>query len=411
MINIYINHMNNKTNYLEKYLKYKNKYLEIKNNQSDDFFSVKQSQLGGEIGYYTTSSSHIKKHFNLIPNKGTQNCGVYLPKDKTQNNKILICNNTQISDIIINFINNNQGIYPKLFAELKTDDNNNIKYYYLWEKLNGDIRDLITNIIPKKYIPIEYYDFFYMKLYYKPQNIYVTDDEEKFNVLNKSNDFMKITNFSINFPLFENTITFCNKVDYQNIIKKLEIINKISNDRYDKMKDNFNKIIEEIENLFVDLFIEISKKMFIMDINGLKYTDLKYDNICYSIDKNGKYLFYLIDPESTCGIKDKPTIYWTPPNIMEIISGRLQDRFSVLKNFEIKPDIFEDFCSPMFNFIILDNNIEMDYNNISKIFGQTKPLNVHLIQCAQTSYTPKKHNIFSLDLDTNEKIKNFIGIN
>ena len=58
------------SNYKEKYLKYKNKYLSLRN-----------ILIGGTV---KNLRSNIINGYNQLPNKGTQNCGVfYNYKDET----------------------------------------------------------------------------------------------------------------------------------------------------------------------------------------------------------------------------------------------------------------------------------------------------------------------------------------
>jgi len=81
------------SNYIEKYLKYKNKYLSLKN-----------ILIGGTT---KKTRSNIVNGYSKLPNKGTQNCGVYYNyKDP---NKILLCNKTKLSDEQLEFLNINNN--------------------------------------------------------------------------------------------------------------------------------------------------------------------------------------------------------------------------------------------------------------------------------------------------------------
>ena len=86
--------------YYEKYIKYKNKYLF-------------QKQNGGKFLALKRDKQFLDSNFNEIINKGTQNCGVFI--NRKNKNQILICNTNKIPEEKINFIIDNQEIYPPLY--------------------------------------------------------------------------------------------------------------------------------------------------------------------------------------------------------------------------------------------------------------------------------------------------------
>jgi hypothetical protein len=194
-------------------------------------------------------------------------------------------------------------------------------------------------------------------------------------------------------------------------MKKLGIMKTIIDDGYDYIESKMDYVITKIENIFTELFKVISKNIYMMNQKGFNYSDFKYDNICFDIDENGEYIFYFIDPESTCrdGYSD---IF---KDGYKEIARQLEDRFSILKYNELKKNIFENFCSPMFNFVNFNSSINFD-NYITPIlflFVEYHKNNITtkiITDCAQKLYVQRKEKIFPLIINSEEKFKEFVGL-
>ena len=111
-----------------KYFKYKKKYLFLRK----DIFK----QMKGGVDIQIITQDKLTKEYTEIPNKGTQNCGVFNKNDDSD--KILICNYEPLPEYKLDFLLQNLGIYPKLYTIFREEKSG--KYYYLWEKMDGDLR-------------------------------------------------------------------------------------------------------------------------------------------------------------------------------------------------------------------------------------------------------------------------------
>ena len=230
--------------YKSKYLKYKNKYLNL------------QKLYGGTI---ENTEANIINGYTELSNKGTQNCGVYINyKDP---NKILLCNYKKLSNEQHTFLNLNNNsalkIYPRFYQLYHSTDTN--KYFYLWEKMDGDLRDFFLKHIParilKKHKPnvteeqIKIFtDFINCKSY--QDKLYVIDNDynkEKYTLLGSY--------YGINL-LYKNTDNNIKFIKY-----KLNIIKLYDMHLYDI--DYIHKII----NIFVNSTdFNNTKKSFINNI-------------------------------------------------------------------------------------------------------------------------------------------------
>ncbi len=139
----------------------KNKYKKYKN-----------IKIGGS--FEILPEEDIISNYYKIDSKGTQNCGIYLNKEVEKNNEILICNNRPLSDEIFKFLalpDNNS--YPRLYNKFMTNNAEETKYYYLWEKMDGDLRDLFLVEIPKQVVLEIYKENQSSSSFKQPVNVYI----------------------------------------------------------------------------------------------------------------------------------------------------------------------------------------------------------------------------------------------
>ena len=128
----------------KKYLKYKNKYLDLKKLIGGASPANGAKSDDDTFEYIESTESEILQNYTKIPNKGTQNCGVFINKSK--GNKILICDKYILDINKIEFLLETENIYPRLYKIYHATDTN--KIFYLWKKMDGDIRDFIFEHIP-----------------------------------------------------------------------------------------------------------------------------------------------------------------------------------------------------------------------------------------------------------------------
>ena len=397
---------------------YKKKYLNLK-------------QIGGKFISVIRPQSYIDANFDRIKNKGTQNCGVFL--NKKNKNQILICDKEKLPENKINFILQHPDIYPTLYAEIivenKNNNNlnkNNNKYYYLWKKMDGDLRDLFTEIIPKEKLQNNY-DFFYLKYENYPHNIYMVDDYDSNNKNKKNlelkNKFPEIYTQKIFFQNLNyreiksnspETIRpksfFCREEDYKTIMNKLKSIEEF-NTKEDYILE---QIIGTIETIIEDMIIQLSKKMLCMLDNSFYYSDFKYDNIVYEIIDNNTYKFYFIDPESTLNSIEGSIQH---DYDYEKIIRRINTKFNGLKLNDYKPIIYENFIDKMFNIIYFHNIFDYRIYPNKYSYNDYDIINFYLfnnkkkIECkiAQSSLSPDKNNIFRLKIHNQIELEKFLS--
>ena len=372
-------------NFEKKYLKYKSKYLLLKQN-------------GGKFLTLERDQNFIDSRFNKIPNKGTQNCGVYILKKNP--NQILICNLNQIPEDKLKFITENPDVYPTLYNEyiIKNQVNLENKYYYLWKKMKGDLRDLFTEIIPKKYLE-KNYNFFYLKYNNNPNNIYLVDDYMKKLFIENKNYKQIDTNIEELSGYSGYYHCFCEEQDYSIIIEKIKCIEE---SKSNVSNSNFYAIINEIEKNIEIIIKELSKKMLTILDNGFVNTDAKYDNIVYDTNEDGSYKFYFIDPESTLTNANR---YFNEGE--KKLIRNIKNNFSFLKLNDMKPNIYENFASKMFNLIDL-SNIPRSTENEKINFLFFKDKKITQVRVAQESFCPKENNIFPLEINNKEELKIFL---
>jgi len=385
--------------YKSKYLKYKNKYLNL------------QKLYGGTV---ENKESNIINGYVNLSNKGTQNCGVYINyKDP---NKILLCNYTKLSNQQLEFLNlNNTGlkIYPKFYQLYHSTDTN--KYFYLWEKMDGDLRDFFLKHIPtrilKKHKPdvTEYQikiftDFITHKSY--QDKLYVMRDDynkQEYRLLGSyygTNLLYKITNeqnIKHKLNIIKSFDMFLSDIDYRRII-------------YD--------ILTEIEYQLHDVIKTLSYKRYLMYQNGFYSSDKKLDNIVYKIIDENKYEFYFIDPESTLEqIIVRPYAYFTPEKVFENIVDDIKSKYENFKMNDALPNIYNTFLTSMFDICDYNDNHQNTYNNLYLDYLQTEideeryPRNKKFIngwEFALKKFNIEKNNIFPLQIDTEEQFLQFI---
>ncbi len=394
--------------YKSKYLKYKNKYLNL------------QKLYGGIIKYIHDIESNIINGFTEIENKGSQNCGVYInKKDPT---KILLCNKSELSDIQLDFLNlNNESglkIYPILHQLYYSTDTRN--YFYLWEKMDGDLRDFVLKHIPtrilKKHKPDVteeqikiFINFIDCKRHQYKLYIYGGSyDETQYNLLG--------SHYGITTLLYK-------KKDEQDIQNTLNIIKLydiyLSGIDYRRIMTD---IVKEIETQLHDIIKILSYKRYQMYKQGFYTSDDKFDNIVYKIIEtdgdNYKYDFYFIDPESTLQTMDTgPHAYFTKDKIFEFIVNDIKTKYEDFKMTDKFPNIYNTYLTSMFDICDSDNNHPRFYEDLYLDYLQTEidkdryPRNKKFINgwdFAMKKINIDKNNIFPLKINTEEEFLQFI---
>jgi hypothetical protein len=265
--------------YKSKYLKYKTKYLQL------------LSQNGGTK---EDKKSNIINGYVNLDNKGTQNCGVYYNYKDPE--KILLCNGTKLTSKQLEFLNlnnvDNLKVYPRFYQLYHSNDTD--EYFYLWEKMDGDLRDFFLKHIPtrilKKHKPdvtqeqIKLFTDFINYKSAKPQKLYVI----------KSEDF-DINEHSLLGEHSGFNLVYRKKDQYTEVIKyKLNLIKSYNNILSDiSYRTIITDIISEIEKQLNDIIITLTKKRYILYKNNFYSDDKKFDNIVYKIIENTRCInFY-----------------------------------------------------------------------------------------------------------------------
>ncbi len=322
--------------YKSKYLKYKSKYLQL------------LSQSGGT--QEGKKSSIIHGYVNLV-NKGTHNCGVYYKYKEPH--KIMLCNRIKISTEALEFLHlnniNNLKVYPKFYQLYHSTDTD--EYFYLWEKMDGDLRDFFLKHIPSRMLKRHYPDLgeeaikvFIDFIYYKsfPNKLYIIKNKD-FN----TNEYKLLGEYDDLKLVYNKTIPN----DEKNIKIKLNLIKSYNNLlNHISFGEVMRDIIDEVEKQLSDIIISLTKKRYTLYKNNFSSTDKKFDNIVYKIiEQNGdnyKYEFYFIDPESTLSKFGK---YTNPETELADIINDLKNKFNVFKVLDAIPNIYDMFLTSMFN--------------------------------------------------------------
>lgn len=374
----------------KKYKKYKKKIEKITKILHNGFITK------------NISEQYIQNNFNKINNKGTQNCGVFLKLN--DNNKILVCSKNRMNSDDKQFLLTNEGIYPKLYEELielsldKLTNKKINKYYYLWEKMDGDIRTLYHETIPMSVLGNNYNIFEY-KLD-KPYTIYYATND-LFDLMNRHNGY-RIIETRFLYQDEDSGKLFCNRKDYENIIYRINSLKSCS-DIYIDVK--FKNILNQITSVHTQLIKSISKHIYTLIQNDYFYTDLKLDNIVYKYDNDSnKYNFFLIDPDSTLS-KNSNFIGRTREKSLIQLMTYIKNKFENFKMNDLFPDMYNTFLEPMFNIIELDDGLYVG-NDVDKLYALFNiPLGIG--ECAMNSYKINPNKVLPINFSSENELINF----
>jgi hypothetical protein len=366
----------------------------------------------------------LNTRFTKISNSGTQNCGVYTPNEEFyKENKhlpsplILICNHTKLEDTKKQFLLENTDIYVELYREYKitelTENQKNTKnsylsgqrnentelYYYLWQKMDGDVRQLFSKDIPSRFLKnnVE------MELFTTLSNeesiplfvIYNPPEPENEKLLPDSL-FKEVTFLGPSghhpLTLFKELNTdlkelpfnwnhgkltwYCLKRQHDLFERKADLwrrvllyLEKSSDDKRlfrESLVFEFESIMSSIEYAMTQFIEQVSKLESNMHKVGWSFGDKKFDNVVYKHD-NGKYTFRFIDPDST--LHSNRSINFET-NLLE----RIENKYQHFQYHNAKTNLFQsNFLSAMFTLIDIDGAWMLrDKNNtlnIDDFFG------------------------------------------
>jgi hypothetical protein len=399
--------------YKSKYLKYKTKYLQL------------LSQNGGTK---EDKKSNIINGYVNLDNKGTQNCGVYYNYKDPE--KILLCNGTKLTSKQLEFLNlnnfDNLKVYPRFYQLYHSFDTD--EYFYLWEKMDGDLRDFFLKHIPtrilKKHKPdvtqeqIKLFTDFINYKSAKPQKLYVIKSED-FDI-NKHSLLGEHSGFNL---------VYRKKDEYVEVIKyKLNLIKSYNNLINDiSYITIITDIISEIEKQLNDIIIILTKKRYILYKNNFYSDDKKFDNIVYKIIENDgdnyRYEFYFIDPESTLKEFHRFT---SPEKELTNIIKDLSNRFEMFKMIDVLPNIYDIFLTSMFNIYDTEDNHKNLFDNLffdylkkeksrtefekgEVIISQDKYISLDGWDFCMGKYRIDIKKIFPIKINTERELLKFIG--
>jgi hypothetical protein len=443
----------------KKYLKYKNKYLNLKKliggakGAESDAESDAENDAENDDDTPNYTESEILQNYTRIPNKGTQNCGVFI--NKSEGNKILICDKN-IFDIDIDkieFLSKNENIYPQLYDIYYATDTN--KIFYLWEKMDGDLRDFIFEHIPRKILKnnncseqeIATFIEFIAKKAYTDVKIYFTAGE-KIKFFHK-----KLNGSAIETPHLKGSFTSLSRHDSITLMHK-----SADKEKFDEITsflirfmDVFNsklsrpyfinkiilEITSEIEYQLNNMIKIITKKRYNMYKKGYYFSDKKFDNIVFQINNvNGKeeYDFFLIDPSSSLNkimnkiIIDRIVSRGLSPSKQEealkelekekrkeALNSILYDFNTKYDNFKVTdnhPSIYENYLESLFKTIEIDDcHIEKQrmlyYHYILDSYNKS---NGNLMyEIATMCYKITKSNVLSTKINTEEELLHLLS--
>ena len=393
--------------YKNKYLKYKNKYLKLKNQigglpKDDDTIVVGNlvqieslnnnigDRFDGKIGIVTDIQKyeedefyryiiqgddingeysiawgyHVKKIIEFIPpeinevsktflddwtiieNFGQHNCGLFI--SEKFKDKILLCRDgiSKIDEYID--VMKKYKIMPILYSINHIGDN----YYFMSEKLDGDITSIFYNTIPERISNlsefVQHKDIL-LKLFKFKKNVdgvylirdslfnyfltnpdKLTEYEQKYNEhlqLYPNKSYWEIPAFmfdhlTINIAQDEPATSVANyrsKIKLINDIKLLYDTDPITFQLF----DNFSKMVKNsICGLLPNIIKEITKIRYNLIKIGYDYDDTKFDNYGYKLE-NSKYNYFIIDFES--GLRK---IFNDEPNTDQYILNRIANEFN-----------------------------------------------------------------------------------
>ncbi len=387
----------------------------IRNNKSRKTIANKLSknQYGGTI------KDRIIQGYKKLINKGTQNCGVYYKS--TDPNKILICNLRKIDDQILDFLiqntRNKWKLYPEFYDIYHSSDTD--EYFYLWEKMDGDLRDFfykhIPSIILKKNFPDvtekeikDFLDFIHIKT--QTVKLYLQNYQEQLN----QTKYILLCEY-------DDSKLFYNKSDKEMVQYVLNVLETFKNSTlWDKsniadipiehiMKD----IVSETEKQLNTMIKIITQKRFIMKEKKFYTNDKKFDNIVYKIiGNNGDdyiYDFCFIDPESTLIYIRNPS---ESESALKSILNDLKNKYNNFKVSDAFPNIYDSFLTSIFT---IYSTKELPENNLHHLLNNYLERNQLRPSKGEFSMAMEKHklninNVLPLQINTYEETLELIRL-
>ena len=267
-----------------KYLKYKSKYLNLKH----------KKQHGGMTVIDREDDSFLSE-YSSVKNSGQKNCGIFLNNNKDIK-KIIKCENPDTT--FFNLIENIKKKYPNytILPEIYNIYKYNDKHYIEMEKFNGDVTQLLFEILPKEILKTRdlsednkklFYDIFFsmipktvslesfiQRIYVEPLNNYLYQNQDELS------EIIKIDKCNNKLELLKDTEKENLKIQYDS--KKInsiiyyskfsEINNKYNNIKMNKYRGKDNKLynINPYNNKFKD-YIDNLKIIESININYEEY--------------------------------------------------------------------------------------------------------------------------------------------
>ena len=246
-------------NYHEKYVKYKNKYLMMK------------KTLHGGATIVKNTENEIKEMLNgytKYENTGRRNCGLYISEN---NNETLYLCKDEMNPIYIEYvneINNNIKLFPSIVKVNENISNNN--YYIEFEKLDGDLSELIFNKIPLNVI--------------KNSGFPLRLKMEMIKLYKLRRHSSGQTSYTFNYNNDDNSIRVQppneeNKNIYDDFIKNTQVTYSIFSTIMDKIMDKIEKTLNYLLKIIIKKIYQLYTLSFI-------HNDLKLDNFGYKMNGN-----------------------------------------------------------------------------------------------------------------------------
>jgi hypothetical protein len=297
--------------YYIKYLKYKKKYLLYKKK-----YLLLCKQFGKGIEHVEISrDENWLSNWKLIPNSGQHNCGLYINSTK---DRVLVCRNKEMDLNLLEYYKNiregkslinseykitNDEIIPTLYFINKISD----KYYYESKKLDGDITQMLFDIIPNLLSQQNKYNDYSKEII----KIFRFKSMSYFNIQkNKETIHKELKEINDRIPDIDIKI-------YTKLQEKIESRKKTYGDNYERIEkkeqiENSPKNFIELYKSFIDhlaniirfrvlpkLLYEIYKLLEKIIKIGYTYEDYKFDNFGYLYNENTKkFDYYILDIES-----------------------------------------------------------------------------------------------------------------
>lgn len=371
----------------KKYLKYKNKYLRAKN---------KIEQHGGNTPNTITLTrgqmNDVLSEYTQISNKGQHNCGVYVKNN--DDTKILICNINTVNHQsftdqlnILQKVNKQYKVFPDIYKiYIVEQDNNNsssgYNTYVEYEKMEGDLTDLITITIPKKII--------------NNSNLDETKKREMFDILKIKLSTKKFFAYNV---ITKKITSSDNKIN--------DFINKINlfTIEYDEFDAIMKQIIREVEKTLENVVHSLANKYLALFKISYSYNDMKCDNFVYKTNNDGSYEMFIIDPESGLVALDDNDYENNKKNLVQMVNNK----FDVLKLYgeSLYKFLTSCFSGKAEGFDLYSVGVYSNvYFPITEYFLMEQGINKNIAKILLESYTLNKDNVCPM-LNSFESLETF----